>query len=217
MIKIDLIDLIYIVPDIMNLFLAGFIFITLFSWLNSKNYDNTILIVWSLVISYIIKIFYSAVHSIFFTDIDINEYVKLLTYIITSVGLSFFVTKLLDSRILRRILYKTNNKSINDDIFDDIIDYEKPTMMSIYLKSSDIYYVGKYCYREEKGLDSWIVLINYCCANKSNNKIIYDPKKENKKSTVMINLHDIERIENIYEENSEVWKHLSDEEEQESN
>lgn len=195
----------------MNLFLSGFIFIMMFSWLNSKKYDNAVLVVWSLVISYIIKIFYSAVHSIVFTDVDINEYVKVLIYIITSVGLSFLVTKLLRIKVLRRILYKTNNKSINDDIFDDIIDYEEPTMMSIYLKSSEVYYVGKYCYREEKGLDSWIVLIDYCCANRNNNKILYNPQKENKKSTVMINLHDVERIENIYEDNSEVWKHLSDE------
>lgn len=199
----------------MNLFLSGFIFITLFSWLNSKNYDNAVVIIWSLVVSYIIKIFYSAVHSIILTDVDINEYVKLLIYIVTSVGLSFLVTKLLGIKILRKILYKTNNKSINDDIFDDVIDYEEPTMMSIYLKSSDVYYVGKYCYREEKGLDSWIVLIDYCCASRSDNKIIYNPQKENKKSTAMINLHDVERIENIYEENSEVWKRLSGEEEEE--
>ena len=68
----------------------------------------------------------------------------------------------------------------------DLIDDEEPTMMSIYLKSSDVYYVGKYCYREENGLDSWIALINYCCASGRNNKIIYNPQKENKKSTVMI-------------------------------
>ena len=28
----------------------------------------------------------------------------------------------------------------------------------------------------------------------SNNKILYDPQKDNEKSTVMINLHDVERI-----------------------
>lgn len=200
----------------MDLFLSGFIFITLFAWLNGRKYDNSAIIVWSLVVSYIIKIFYSLVHSYILTEAEINEYLKLVIYILTSVGISFFATKMLANKFLGKILYKANKKSINNDIFDDLIDDEEPTMMSIYLKSSDVYYVGKYCYREENGLDSWIALINYCCASGRNNKIIYNPQKENKKSTVMINLHDVERIENIYEENSEVWKRLNGEEEQES-
>lgn len=215
MIKIGLNDLIYIVPDILNLFLSGFIFMMLFGWLNNKTYDNGTIIIWSLVISHIIKIFYSAIHIIILPNLVVNEYIQVLVYVATGIIIAFVTTRLLKSKLLRKLLYNTNNKSINNNVFDDIIDYEEPTMMSIYLKSSDVYYVGKYCYHEEKGLDSWIVLINYCCVNRSDNKIIYDPQKDSHRSTVMINLNDIERIENIYEENSEVWKRLSGDKEQE--
>lgn len=83
----NLADLIYIILDFMNLFLPGFVFITLFRWLNAK--------------------------------------------------------------FVKEFLYKTHNKSVNDDIFDDIVDYEKPMMMSVYIKSSEIYYVGQFCFREK--------------------------------------------------------------------
>lgn len=39
--------------------------------------------------------------------------------------------------------------------------------------------------------------------------MIYDPDIANQKSTVAINLKDIERIEIIYEDDSDVWERLS--------
>lgn len=102
-----------------------------------------------------------------------------------------------------------NQRTINDDVFNDVIDDKKPMMMHIFLKNSDIYYIGKYCLREEKGLDSWIVLINYCIFDKNTDKLIYNSKKDNQKMVAMINLHDVERIENLYDNNSKVWARLT--------
>ena len=194
------------------MFLSGFIFIMIYNWLNSKRQDISIIVICSLFISTIIKALCSAVHEYILVDISFSNAIKVLVYCIIGLISPFIITYIKRTKLIRKILYLSNYKSINDDAFDDIIDYEEPTMMSIYLKSSDVYYVGKYCYREEKGLDSWIVLINYCCVDRKDNRIIYDPKKENHKSTVMINLNDVERIENIYEDNSKVWKQLSGEE-----
>lgn len=207
----NLADLIYIIPDFMNLFLPGFIFITLFRWLNAKNYDSTFITVWSLVISYVIKLFYSMIHGIWLRETDINEYVKLLTYILTGAAAAFLVTKLVNAKFVKEFLYKTHNKSVNDDIFDDIVDYEKPMMMSVYIKSSEIYYVGQFCFREEKGVDSWIALIRYCSVRKEDDQIVYNPQKAGRKSTVLINLKDVERIENFYEEDSKVYRNLAGE------
>lgn len=81
-------------------------------------------------------------------------------------------------------------------------------MLQVYLKSSDVYYIGKFCYREEKGLDSWLVLIDYISINKKTNEEIYNPEEANLKSTVMINLRDIERVEFIYDDNSKTWKKI---------
>lgn len=48
--------------------------------------------------------------------------------------------------------------------------------------------------------------------NNISDELLYDPQKSNTKATVAINLHDVERIELIYEDNSKVWKYLADEE-----
>lgn len=202
-------DLIHIVPDLINLFLPGFICIALFSWLNNKKYDISIMTIWGLFISFIIKTFYLAIHSVLLIKTDINDALKVLIYICTGTILAFVTAKILHCKLIQKLLYNTNNKSINEDIFDDIIDYNMSTMMQIYLKSSDVYYIGKFVFREEKGLDSWIVLIDYCTVDKKTNGAIYNSNDSGLSSTVAVNLRDVERIELIYEKDSEVWERLS--------
>lgn len=205
----DLIDLIYVVPDIINLFLSGFVFMTLFGWLNNKSFDISILSIWSLIISYVIKAFYATIHVFILNSLDFDEYQKVLIYLVTAIILAFISTKLISTKCLKKLLYNTNNKSVNEDIFDDIIDYQKPTMMQIYLKDSDFYYIGKFAFREEKGLDSWLVLVDYCSVKRNTNKAIYVPSADNINSTVAINLSNIESIQLVYEDDSEVWKIFS--------
>lgn len=208
MIKITLKDLIYIVPDLINLFLSGFIFMYTYNWLNNKKTDISILTICSLLISFLIKSFYSALHSFILPSLKISNPIKILIYCITGVITAAFFTYIKKTRLFTKILYKVNNKSINEDIFDDIIDYDKKTMMNIYLKSSDIYYIGKFSFREEKGSDSYISLVEYCSMNKKTNEPIFDPEKGQLYSSVAINLRDIERIEIFYENDSMTWKRI---------
>lgn len=208
-IKISLYNLIYMIPDLINLFLSGFIFMLVFNWINNKKSDISVVVIWSLFISYIIQALCSAIHMVIFPNIDFNDSLKILIYIAVGFILAATATWVKSIKFINNVLYKINNKSINDDIFDDIIDYDEPTMLCIYLKSSEIYYIGKFCYREEKGLDSWIVLINYCVADRNTNNIIFDSKEASYNSVTTVNLKDVERIEIIYEDDSEVWKRLS--------
>ena len=162
--------------------------------------------IWSLFISTLIKSFYSAVHIFLFSHERIPDSIKIIIYSSTGLLLAILLTKFKKTKIFNRILYRVNNKSINDDIFDDIIDYDKRTMMKIYIKSSDIYYLGRFSFREENGINSWISLIEYNCVDKKTNKKTFDPVAGGLCSSVAINLKDIERIEIIYEKDSEVWK-----------
>ena len=84
MIKIDLADLIQIIPDIIGLFLPGYIVVALCNWLINNKMDIYIIGIWSLVISYLIQNFYSAIHIFLITDVDINESIKIVIYIITA-------------------------------------------------------------------------------------------------------------------------------------
>lgn len=109
---------------------------------------------------------------------------------------------------IKNIVVHFNNKSINDDIFDDVIDYEKRTIMAVYLKNSDIFYSGKFGFREEKGNDSWIALFDYIVVNKETTEEVYNPEVFDLKSSVVIPLSNIERIELVYEDDSKVWSRI---------
>lgn len=209
MIKITLKDLIYIVPNLINLFLSGFIFISTYNWINNKKYDVSILLVQSLFISVLVKAFYSALHVFILPNYSFNNSIKILVYSLTGFLLAFISTRFMTTKFPQKFLYIANNKSINDNIFDDMIDYKKRTMMKIYIKSSDIYYLGRFAFREEKGIESWIALIDYYCLNIKDDDISFDPGHDNLKSSVVINLREVERIEIIYENDSEVWNRLT--------
>lgn len=154
MIKISIKDLIPIMSDLINLFLSGFIFMYTYNWFNNKKIDISILTIWSLFVSALIKSFYSAIHLFILSNIKIPDAIKIIVYSLTGLFLAVLFTQLKRIKILNRILYEVNNKSINDDIFDDILDYEKRTMMKIYIKSSDVYYIGRFSFREENGINS---------------------------------------------------------------
>ena len=195
--------------DLINLFLSGFIFMYTYNWFNNKKTDNSILTIWSLFISALIKSFYSVIHIFLLSSIKIPDAIKVVIYSLTGLLLAVLLTRLKRTQIFTRILYAMNNKSVNDDIFDDIIDYDKRTMMNIYIKSSDVYYVGRFSFREENGIDSWITLVEYCCVDKKTNNKLFDPAEGGLCSSVAINLKDVERIEIIYEKDSKVWEKLN--------
>lgn len=168
--------------------------------------EFSILTIWSLFISTLIKSFYSSLHIILLSNIKIPDSVKIIVYSLSGLLLAILLTRFKKTRLFNRFLYVINNKSINDDIFDDIIDYDKRTMMKIYIKSSDVYYIGRFSFKEENGINSWISLVEYNCVDKKTNNKVFDPTAGGLCSSVAINLKEIERIEIIYEKDSEVWK-----------
>lgn len=198
-------ELISIMPDLINLFLSGFIFMKLYNWLNAKDENISTFIIWSLFISFLIKSFYTSLHLFICKEIIIVESIKIIIYALTGVFLAFICTCTKKSKRIQKFLFFIYNKSINDNVFNDLIDFKKPTNIKIYLKSSDYFYKGKFCYLEEKGLDSWIVLKNYIKSNKSVNS---DPE-EIVNSAVVINLRNIDNMEFYYENGSDVWEKMN--------
>lgn len=204
---INIIELIKIVPDLINLFLSGFIFMTAYNWMNNKpKQDFSVIALWSILISFIIVNFYDWIHSFVFNTTDMNDGFKVVIYCLSAFITAIAVTKFKNTKIITYILHKTNHKSGNDDVFDDIVDYDKGTTMQIYLKSSKTMYIGQFLYREEKGLESWMVLVTYASLSTEDYHVMFCTTDDGYKSTVMINLRDIDRIELIYNDDSDVWK-----------
>ena len=196
---INLKDLIGVIPDLISLFLPGFLFLSIYSWFVNKKNDISIIILWSLFISYITNILAGL------TPIKNSSILSIISILIAT-GLSIAAIFICKSNIFAKFLKSVNNKTINDDIFNDIIDYKKRTIMCIYLKNSDKFYCGTYCVREEKGLESWIVLVDYNISN--DDGVIFDSASVSHHYSMAVNERDIERIELVYEDDSETWKQM---------
>lgn len=199
-----LINLIDILPELITVFLPGFIFMCVYMKLHNKQFNVSILCLWSLFISYLISSACFVIHRFVFSSYNFNENVKILLYAAIGATLPFIITFLCRSKPFRRLLLKTNYQTIDSTIFDDVIDYKHKTLMTIYLKQSGYYYIGTFCLRDEK--DSYIVLINYLMMDVSSNEILFKPKRA---SSVLISLDNVERIELTYSPGSEVWKSLN--------
>lgn len=205
---INLHELIKIVPDLINLFLPGYVFILVYGWMKAKKYDVSILIVSSLFLSYTISIFYTVVHDIILSDYNFNEALKSLIYISSGLIFSLIIVFLQNTKVFKKILRKLNHKALHDDIFDNILDYNNKTILQIYMKNSPVLYIGSFKVREEKGIDSYISLIEYIAIDSKTKETVFDPEENGLNSSVIINLRDVERIEVIYEKDSDLWNYL---------
>lgn len=134
----------------------------------------------------------------------------MMLVILLGVVLPLVVTGAFRSKPFRWFLLKINYQTINKDIFDDIIDYKTQTGMRVYLKNSELFYVGTFVLKEEdrSGKDFHIALINYALMDKNTYEVKFRPEYN---SVALINLNNIERIETIYTDTSEAWKRLNGE------
>ena len=117
--------------------------------------------------------------------------------------------RIFNSTYIRKILDRISKKTIHEDVLDDVIDYNKRCNVIVNLKDSDIYYAGIFKLKEEKGVESRIVLVNYVEKRKSDDKLILDYGEKDFKTSVVINLSDVESLQLFYEDDSETWRFLS--------
>ena len=163
--------------------------------------------IWSLFVNAIIKTLYSVLHSIIFISYSFSDTTKNSIYLITATLFPFIIFKIQNTKFFRNLLFKLSKKTVHDDILDDVIDFDKRTIMALHLKNSDKYIIGIFKLKEEKGGESYITLISYTVYSSENDEELYNT--ENKKMSTVINLKDIERIDLLYEDDSETWKWLN--------
>lgn len=183
---------------------------TIFIWLTNLQIETYLIGIWSLIVNALIKLFYSALHNFVFINYNFPEVIKHTIYVLSAIVFPFIIVKILNYDFVKRLLNKYSGKTIHKDIFEDIIDYNKRTLMVVYLKDSNVYYAGTFKVKEENGLNSYITLINYTIKDKSNNDTIIDTELLELKSSIVFNLQDVEHIQIIYEDDSKVWCWLNE-------
>lgn len=199
---VNLVEIIKIIPEFLQFFIPGFIFIILLTWFYETKLEISAIIVWSILISVLIKSFYSVIHLIILRNWDCSESLKILVFSVTGAFLSFLVFKIKQSQFFKRHLHSLTRKTPNNDIFLDLFDYEKPIMLKIHLHSSQVYYYGQLCINNKE----WISLMDYEILNESDDSVVSD--RIGKKGTIIIKVDDMYSIEVRYEDDSKVWHNI---------
>ena len=171
----------------------------------SKQLDVSLITIWSLFITSLLKAFYSIICSLSDQSILSVNSVQIVICVLVGAMLPILLKCIYMNKIYRKARLKIFNKTIHENIFDDVIDYNKKTMAKVYIKDLDVFYVGTFSLIEEKGNDSYISLIDYALLKNDTFKEVY----RGETSSVVFNLNDIDRIEFTYEDDSKIWESLS--------
>ena len=188
------------------MFLAGLVFVVLFNWLTNIKMELYLVGIWSLFANAFIKYVFSTIHVFCLVKTDFDEHFKIVVYVITAVLSAFLLSRVYNSNFFKRILVRVGKRTLGNNVFKDVIDFDKKTMVAVYLKGSDCFYIGTFKYMDEHDGDSYIALIDYSMLKRADNNLLRN-NCDNKMSIVFC-LRDVEHIELLYEDNSDVWKLL---------
>ncbi len=202
-------EILDLIPDILKLFVPGFIFMQIIKWYKPKQIDTLVLCIESIVISYVITILCSSAHLFILRNVTIPFPVKVTVYFLCAVILAAITISTIDSKLLRKIVFKFNRKTLHEDILDDVVDRHGGTFANVYLKNSEYTYLGKVCYVEEKGENSYIALSEYSRSSNDPDVEDWNSEEYDVKTLVIFSLKDISHIEFLYEGNCEVYNALT--------
>lgn len=145
-------------PDILEYFIPGYIFITTYQLLTSRK-SSSYQVILSVIVSYILKAICSIVHKNILTERNFTRYERVIILAVIAIVFSIILVVVTEWKIINNILLRINYKSIHNDIWQDVIDYKKGTTLRI--TCNDAIYTGVLFMHEEKGNDSWFVFDNY--------------------------------------------------------
>lgn len=140
-----------------------------------------------------------------FNFLSIDEWIVILICVVVSVILAILCAKIYEHGLFNRVIKTINHKSINRYLWMDVIDYKLGTDVKVFLKGRDVLYIGALIEHEENGTNSWIILKDYLSCNPITQEIYYNSNNDEKITTVMINLQDVDRIEMFYNENTKIF------------
>lgn len=170
-IRIDsLFALINSIPQLMQYFVSGYVFLVIFTNLTSVKAEEKIRFILSCIISYINVTLISVTNELFIHNRYLEEplIVSGLAIILSTIT-SITWAKLYSSRFFHDFMIRHFNKSQNEDIWRDIIDFDNGSLLKVYVKGYPYYIVGKYKSHEEKGDKSWFVLSGFSKLDRETN------------------------------------------------
>lgn len=181
-------------PVILEYFIPGFIFISVFQYFTSRN-NSSYKVIGSVVISYLLKALCSIGHQYIMAQRVFTWGERVIVLTIFALLTSLFCVFISELHFVNKVFLIINHKSIHNDIWNDIIDYKNGTSLRIIC--NDAIYTGILVGHEEKGADSWFVIKDYIVEE---NGATYASESMEFKSKLAINLKNIKRVELFYGE-----------------
>jgi hypothetical protein len=185
--------------NILEYFVPGFIFITFFNKLTSRNGDKSYQVIWFIIMSFLIKQFFIVLHGYIFISRSFSLGERVLICSFGALLLSIACVYISERKWFNRFMIFINNKSVHSDIWHDIIDYDNGTALRIVCDKENIIYSGTLDCHEEKGNDSWFVLKDYVIEYIDGKSV--DSRKISSNTKIAVNLKSVDRIELYYTNN----------------
>ena len=191
-------EFIEILPLFLNYIGPGYIFykISEFQLGRSGNKENNYLFNY-LIFSYFLNVLLS---------IFLNQEDRLYSFILLtiSVVLSVIYVNVIEKNWFIEFLSKFNfYKGIKTDIISEIVDSKLGVWIKIYIKSEEVIYIGKLIRydNEMENMHRYMVLSEYCCYSYDGD-VLEDNYGEYTKC-VLLNIANVNRLELLYDEDSE--------------
>lgn len=194
----ELNDLLNIIPQVMQLFVPGYIFISIIRFFHKKKQDEfNHYVIKSIIASYVM----SLPIEYFLSDIMKNEVARSMITILLSVVVAFIYVKISFTKQYKKVMEFIGYTTGSERIWYDYFDNNRGTHIRFYTKYNhdNVMIEGDVKYYDALENDCDIVLENYRIIR--NNAIIFQPiGKDGKKieALLYVNSKDIHGLEATY-------------------
>lgn len=181
-------------PIILEYFVPGFIFVSIFQYFTSRNSSNHNIII-SVITGCILKALMALSHVYILKNKSFSWSERVIILVIFAIILAIILAIISECKFVNTLFMKINYKSIHNDIWQDTIDYENGTTLK--MTCNDVVYTGILVAHEENGNDSWFVLEEYMVEEDDGK---YNSNDIPYKCRLAINLKTVNRLELFYGE-----------------
>jgi len=190
---INLKEIIAIIPDILQYFVSGSIFVLIYRTVCSKKIEPFMHLVWSCVISFVWVSLIRTVNELWlrFCWLD-SLWVVVSISIALSIIVSVALSMVLMSKWFRRLTVFCFGISPHSSVWRNVANGDS-AYLKVYLKSKDFYWAGSLYSYEENGNESWICIHKPVKYN-NNNTMLYT-QGDNENAYLAFNLKDVESVE----------------------
>lgn len=188
-------ELFEVLPQLLNLFVPGFVFLTIYKYfVETKDKDFNVTTIGSIVLSYIFRL----IANLICEFINVSDIICTVIAILLAVILAFVVVKVRLTPGYKKVIKWIGRTTGSKNIWYDLLDINKGTRIRFFTKynNEDVIVEGDVKYFEECGDgDCNIVISNYQIKYISNDNIY---KNNTLNATMIFNSKNIHGLEAHY-------------------